>query len=338
MYVEMWEPREIRYPYPMVFIQGAGGQSNVALLMTPDGRPGWAYDFVDRGYTVYMMDYPTWGRSAYVPGLDGQIAPPRSGPLMSEIWTQATQPSPTATEPGPDGRGPTWPQFSKYRAWPSDHPNSGRMGDPVFDYFAKTELHQAAGNAEAARDAIVQLLDLIGKPVVLLLHSGIAQTGWNVADLRPHLVKGIVAAEPVSPPMVNAERRLPERYTPGRLWGVTSLPIAYHPPIVDASELRTVRQQTADGPELIPCWIQQEPARKLINLQHIPVLNVAGEASYHRPYAHCTAKWLNQAGVKTTFVGLEQVGLRGHGHQFMSERDSDGIARFFMDWLEKNIR
>jgi len=321
-----------------VFIQSGGGQSNIALLQTPDGRPGWAYDFVNQGYTVYMMDYPGNGRSTYIPGVDGNITPPRSGPLMSEIWTQSTPPSPDKTEPGPDGHGPPWPQFKKYSAWPSDHPNKGKMGDPVFDYYAKTELHAAGGNGQIAIDDMVELLDLIGQPVILLLHSGQASSGWNVADLRPKLVKGIVAAEPVSPPMENTERRAPGTYTPGRLWGVTNSAIAYDPPVKDASELKTVRQDKADGPDLIPCWIQQEPARKLVNLQSIPVLNVAGEASYHRPYAHCTAKWLNQAGVKTTFVGLEEVGLVGNGHQMMSEKNSDGIAKYFMTWLEKNVR
>ncbi len=63
MYVEVWVPKEIRYKYPIVFIQSGGGQTNVALLQTPDGRPGWAYDFVNRGYTVYMLDLPARGRS-----------------------------------------------------------------------------------------------------------------------------------------------------------------------------------------------------------------------------------------------------------------------------------
>jgi hypothetical protein len=47
---------------------------------------------------------------------------------------------------------------------------------------------------------------------------------------------------------------------------------------------------------------------------------------------------INQAGVKTTFVGLEEVGLVGNGHQTMSEKNSDGIAKYFMTWLEKNVR
>lgn len=338
MYVEVWVPKEVRYPYPILFVGEGGGQTSTAMLQTPDGRPGWAYDFVNQGYTVYMMDFPGRGRSAFIPGLDGQLVPPRAGPHMEEIWTQTRVPSPEKTEPGPDGHGAPWPQFSKYSAWPSDHPNKGKMGDPVFDYFAKTEQQALTGPAaNLAVDGLVELVDLIGQPVVMILHSGVASYGWVAADRRPKLVKGIVAAEPVSPPIENAERRAPGHYTPGRLWGVTNLPVAYDPPVKEASELRTVRQTQPDGPGLIPCWIQREPARKLVNLQAIPVLNVAGEASYHRPYAHCTAKWLNQAGVKTTFVGLEEVGLVGNGHQFMVEKNSDGIAKYFMSWLEKNV-
>ena len=141
--------------------------------------------------------------------------------------------------------------------------------------------------------------------------------------------------EPVAPPIENAERG---STGPARAWGLTNLAVHYDPPIQDASELQTVRQDKSDGPDLIPCWIQKEPARKLVNLQGIPVLDVSGEASYHRPYAHCVANWLNQAGVKTTFVNLEDVGLPGNGHQMMSEKNSAGIAKYLLSWIEKNVR
>jgi pimeloyl-ACP methyl ester carboxylesterase len=327
MYVEVWVPKDIRHPYPIVFVTGGGGQGPYSLIQTPDGRPGWAYDFVNQGYTVYMMDYPGTGRSAYVPGVDGTVTPPRSGPLMEEVWSGGR---PAATPQS------SWPQAKKYTQWPSDAPNKGKMGDPVFDYFAKTELQSVTNpnNAQIISDAVVQLLDLIGQPVVLMVNSGVASSGWVIADARPKLVKGILAAEPVAPPVENAERG---STGPGRLWGVTSLPIHYDPPIKDPSELRPVREEKTDGPDLIPCWIQQEPAHKLVNLQGIPVLEVSGEASYHRPYSHCVAKWLNQAGVKASYVRLEDVGLPGNGHQMMSEKNSAGIAKFFMSWLDKNV-
>ena len=56
MYVEVWVPKNIRHPYPVVLMTGGGGQGAYSLIETPDGRPGWAYDFVRQGYTVYMMD------------------------------------------------------------------------------------------------------------------------------------------------------------------------------------------------------------------------------------------------------------------------------------------
>jgi len=327
MYVETWVPKKIRYKYPILFIQAGGGETNVALLQTPDGRPGWAYDFVNRGYTVYMMDLPARGRSAYVPGADGDLLPPRSGPLMEEVWSGARPPSTPQS---------SWPQATKHTQWPGDGPNKGKMGDPIFDYFAKTDSQSPTGKdmEELSAKDIVELVDLIHEPVILLLHSGVAPAGWLVADARPKLVKGIIAAEPIAPPIENAERGATG---PGRLWGLTNLPMTYDPPVKDAAELHPVRQDEADGPDLIPCWVQKEPAHKLVNLEAIPVLNVSGEASYHRPYSHCIAKWLNQAGVKTKYVNLEDVGIRGNGHQFMSEKNSAEISKFFMDWLEKNV-
>ncbi len=338
MYVEVWVPKKIRHPYPVVFMTGGGGQGAYALMQTPDGRPGWAYDFVRQGYTVYMMDYPGQGRSAYIPGVDGGLAPPRSGPLMEEVWSGGRPPSTAAS---------SWPQAKKYTQWPSDAPNKGKMGDPVFDYFAKTELQVVTypnprtpataitlQQEKRTVDAVEQLLDLIAQPVILVVNSGVATSGWVVADERSKLIRGIIAVEPVAPPIENAERGATG---PGRLWGLTNLPVRYDPPIKDASELQTVRQDKPDGPDLLACWIQKEPARKLANLAAVPVLNVSGEASYHRPYAHCIAKWLNQAGVKTTFVRLEDVGLPGNGHQMMSEKNSAGIARFLQSWIEKNV-
>src|SRR5262245_522880 len=46
MYVEVMVPKQIRSPYPIVLIHGAA-QTGVDWLVTPDGRPGWAYNFLD---------------------------------------------------------------------------------------------------------------------------------------------------------------------------------------------------------------------------------------------------------------------------------------------------
>jgi pimeloyl-ACP methyl ester carboxylesterase len=341
MYVETWVPKKIRHPYPIVFIAWSVGQDEYELMQTPDGRPGWAYDFVNQGYTIYMMDFPGLGRAGFIPGIDGQPTPQRSTNLIEEIWTGGRSPASDWSKEQHVRENRVqefadWPQWKKESQWPGEN-GKGKKGEPAFDYYAKMEVHAVSKfdlEGKDNLDDIVQLLDMIGKPVILLLNSGSA-VAWLVADTRPQLVKAIVAAEPNSPPIVSAERG---STGPGNVWGVTRTFIHYDPPITDAKELHAVRQESADGPELLPCWVQSEPAHKLTNLQAIPVLNVTGEASYHRPYAHCEAKWLNQAGVKTTFVKLEDVGLPGNGHQMMSEKNSAEIAKFFMSWLDRTVR
>lgn len=329
MYVEVMVPKKIRHPYPVLFIAGGAGQTAVTVLQTPDGRPGWAYDFLNAGYTVYVMDFPGRGRSIFFPNsdADGKISPPRTSPLMEEVWSGGRPPSTPQS---------TWPQYTKEDQFPGDGPKRGKMGDPIFDQFAATEVTTVLGGKieQYTRDALIQLVDLIGQPVILLLHSGVSTSGWELADARPKMIKGIVATEPVAPPIENAERG---STGPGRLWGVTNLPVRYDPPVKDPSELQPVRQDKADAPDLIPCWVQKEPAHKLVNLAQIPVLDASGEASYHRPYAHCVAKWLNQAGVKTDYVRLEDVGLRGNGHIMMAEKNSAEIAKYLQSWIEKNV-
>src|SRR4029450_11098088 len=69
VYVEVMGPRQSRSPYPIVFLHGAG-QTGVDWLQTPDGRPGWAYNFLEMGYVVYLQDFTARGSSTSVPGVD----------------------------------------------------------------------------------------------------------------------------------------------------------------------------------------------------------------------------------------------------------------------------
>jgi len=84
--------------------------------------------------------------------------------------------------------------------------------------------------------------------------------------------------------------------------------------------------------------LQAEPARKLVALQGIPVMIFAAESSYHAMYDHCTAKYLNQAGVRTDYIRLVDAGIRGNGHMVMIEKNNLEIAALIARWLEKNVR
>jgi pimeloyl-ACP methyl ester carboxylesterase len=327
MYVEVMVPKQIRSPYPVVFLHGAG-QTGVDWLQTPDGRPGWAYNFLEMGYVVYLQDFPARGRSQYVPGVDGT-----PGNLNLNIRTVA-QLEETFTAAATKG---DYPQAKKHTAWPG----SGVKGDKVFDDFTKTQVQFLAGPAQErmTRDANIALLDMINTPVILLTHSQGGSFGWLVADARPNLVKAIVTLEPAAPPIRGVDQAKVTYAAGGGLsWGVANNPITYEPAITDAKELQTVLETQAPAPDKVPCYVQQEPARKLKNLQNIPVLFMVGEGSYHRIYDHCLAKWLNQAGVKTEYVEMETAGLRGNGHMMMLERNSADIAKYIGQWIAKTAR
>jgi pimeloyl-ACP methyl ester carboxylesterase len=178
MYVEVMVPRQIRSPYPVVFLHGAG-QTGVDWLLTPDGRPGWAYNFLEMGYVVYLQDFPARGRSQYVPGVDGT-----AGQLNLNIRT-AENLEETFTAMAARGN---YPQAKKHTQWPG----SGRIGDKVFDHFTKTQVQFLAGGRQETltRDANIALLDMINTPVILLTHSQGGAFGWLAADARPNLELG----------------------------------------------------------------------------------------------------------------------------------------------------
>jgi pimeloyl-ACP methyl ester carboxylesterase len=326
MYVEVMVPKQIRSPYPVVFLHGAG-QTGVDWLQTPDGRPGWAYNFLDMGYVVYLEDYPARGRSQYVPGVDGTAERPnlniRTAPNLEEMFTASA------------ARG-DFPQAKKHNQWPG----TGRIGDSVFDKFAKTQVQFLGGGRQdvLTRDANIALLDMIGTPVILLTHSQGGAFGWLIADARPNMVKAIVTVEPAAPPIKGVDAaKLAYTDGGGLSWGVTGSAIAYEPAIGNPSELQTVLEDKAE-PGKVACYAQKEPARKLKNLRNIPVLFLNGEGGYHRIYDHCLAKWLNQAGVHTEYVELEKVGLTGNGHMMMLEKNSAEIAKYMGSWLAKTAK
>jgi hypothetical protein len=123
-----------------------------------------------------------------------------------------------------------------------------------------------------------------------------------------------------------------------RAWGLADIRLTYDPPVQSAAELAPVREANADGTDLAICWKQPEPARKLVNLQGIPILIVTTESSQHAVYDHCTSKYLMQAGVKNTFMRLEEQGIRGNGHMVMLERNSGQVAALLQKWISSNIR
>jgi pimeloyl-ACP methyl ester carboxylesterase len=323
MYVQFQVPAKRRSPYPVVMIHG-GGQTGVNFVSTPDGRRGWADYFLSQGYATYVVDQPSRGRSGLFK-IYGRTANRNTESIAARF---------SAPE-----NVKQWPQAELHTQWPG----GGESGDPSFDQFYASQVESMTDTAQLEslmREAGAALLDRIG-PAILLTHSQGGPLGWTIADARPKLVKAILSIEPNGAPVYEVRfKGAPEWFEDEamtRPWGITRGPMTLSPPAKDASELKFVRQDKADGPGLTRCWLQANPPRELVNLKDIPILIVTAEASYHAPYDHCTSKFLRQAGVEHDFVRLADVGIRGNGHMMMLEKNNLEIAAFLRDWLEKRV-
>ncbi|KAJ7781660.1 alpha/beta-hydrolase [Mycena metata] len=231
-------------------------------------------------------------------------------------------------------RSPWQPSQSHFTAavLHTQWPGNGSMGDPTFDKFFASivpSLNSSTEEAQKINDAGSLLLDQIG-PVIVITHSQAGPFGWDLANSRPNQVKAIVALEPAGPPFINA---IFPPFTPARIFGVTDIPIAYDPPISSPSELVPAVVNQIQG---VTCFEQKAPARKLVNLLHIPVLTVTSESSYHAQYDNCTVNYLRQAGVNVEHIRLENVGIHGNAHMFFMEKNGIQVANeVIQPWIAK---
>jgi pimeloyl-ACP methyl ester carboxylesterase len=325
MYVEYFIPKTLSHPLPIVMIHG-GSQTGTNFTGTPDGREGWAQYFVRRGHAVYVVDQVARGRSAHFSQSQGKVA---------DANLKRTEQRFTAPE-----NSNLWPQAKLHTQWPG----AAQAGDPIFDQFYASQFPSLSSfpkQQELNTAAGIALFDKIG-PAVLMIHSQSGTFIWPIADARPNLVKAVIAVEPNGPPVYETEfKGAPDWFADmgkKKLSGLGEMALTYDPPLKDGEELSFVRQDKPDGPDLVRCWQQAEPARKLKNLAGIPMVIVMSEASYHASYDHCTANYLTQAGVRNTMIKLGDAGIHGNGHMMMLEKNNLEISAFLRRWEQDNAR
>ena len=126
IYVEKLIPPKPTQEHPLVFMHGTG-QTATNFLDTPDGRTGWASFFLSYGYTIYLSDQPSRGRSPWLP-TTGTMAS-SSTSLIEQLFT-----SPSSHK--------IWPQSKLHTQWPG----AGKVGDPIFDAFYASQVQYQADN------------------------------------------------------------------------------------------------------------------------------------------------------------------------------------------------
>jgi pimeloyl-ACP methyl ester carboxylesterase len=328
MYVEYFIPAKIKAPYPIVMIHG-NFQNGTVYLGTPDGREGWAEYFLRQGYPVYIVDQVARGRSPYNAAADGPL---------DTISVDMMEHRFTAVE-----RFNLYPQAHLHNQWPG----TGLPGDPFFDELHMSQSPSLISDSliidSANRRNGVALLRKIG-PAILLTHSRSGDFGWEIADDAPELVKAVVSVEPWGPPfyrpIVESIQEIFGGSTEGlreARWGLTVDPLTYDPPVKDLSDLAPKREDKAQGPDLARCWFPSTP-HKLPHLVGIPEAIVAGEASFHSAFDHCTSQYLTRAGVANDLILLGDHGVHGNTHMMMIEKNNLAIARVIADWISSHVK
>lgn len=194
LYVEYQIPEERTRATPVVLIHGGGGQG-LDWGTTPDGRPGWRTLLVQQGYAVYTVDRPGHGRS---PRTLAEMAAPVEVGLL-----------PSAEVLGALFAGRDDPSHTQW-------PGTGEVDDSALLQLLASQRQpwfDLARDHALMRHGGAELLDRIG-PAVIIASSAGGPAAWQLADVRPDLVRAVVALEPLG---INGPFQME--------WGISAAPL-----------------------------------------------------------------------------------------------------------------
>jgi pimeloyl-ACP methyl ester carboxylesterase len=233
VYVEHWIPASVRHPFPVVLIHGGYGQGT-DWISTPDGRRGWASQFLEQGYRVYVVDRPGQGRNPHQPFVHGLYD--AQAPTFENV----------ARAIGGAAAGTT----AAHTQWPG----TGQADDPAIAQVVAS-LDQPMGNNAITqnlwRSRGALLLDEIG-PSILMTHGDGSVFAWVTAQDRPSLVKGIVAVEQDAQAAQSLQGLAAT--TPALLAKLSSVPIAIV--TADASSSNATDPGAADALRQAGCTVE----------------------------------------------------------------------------------
>lgn len=312
MFVEAYVPAEPTQPYPIILFHGAG-QTNLNWLITPDGRKGWADYFVEQGYTVYLAEQPSRGRSAYHYDTDNPLIFHDLADLHKRFVS--------------DKGG--WPQSEKHTQWPG---YGEETEEEIFTEFARSQVEYLPSNRKSQELVLACMEELfsITGPAILLTHSQAGPFGWNALDRYPDMVKAVVALEPSGPPF-GLDLTCPK----AKNYGISELPLHFVPEIHTPEDFALELLQAPES-DLRDGWIMKD-IHRLPGFDGTPILLLVSESSYHAQFDHLTSAFLTQAGVHHDFVRLPDQGIYGNGHMMMLEKNNLEISAWIHQWLQKAI-
>ncbi len=182
---------------PVIMMPGYGLASDI-YLETPDGREGWAMQFIQAGHPVYLVEPANSTRAGINPEiLNAHIKGRESEPAQLFTWAQEL----TWTR---FGFGPAEGEFFADGRMPKDN------FDQLVKMFTPTQVENVDGPAIITYGlahnllGMKELIEMIG-PSILLVHSATGVPGFVYTTQNPNDILAVINIEPVGCPAANAE-------------------------------------------------------------------------------------------------------------------------------------
>lgn len=182
---------------PVVMMPGYGLASDI-YLETPDGREGWAMQFIQAGYPVYLVEPANSTRAGINPEiLNAHIRGRESAPAQLFTWAQEL----TWTR---FGFGPSEGVFFDDARMPRD------SFDQLVKMFTPTQVENVDGPSiiiyglQHNLQGLEELSEKIGRSI-LLVHSATGVPGFTYAANNPASIAAIINIEPVGCPAASVE-------------------------------------------------------------------------------------------------------------------------------------
>jgi len=178
------KPDKVTAKFPVIMVPGHNLSSYI-YLATPDGRDGWAQQFADAGYEVYVINDPKFdfSRGFEVDGFSDvpEHGAPAANPNAQQAWGQDI-----------------WRRWGFGTSEGNAYPDSKFPSDDFEDFSDHYPWLSSAATTSFA-DAITTLLEGVG-PAIILAHSAGGPQGVTAAKAHPELTAGLVLVEPTGPP------------------------------------------------------------------------------------------------------------------------------------------
>ena len=202
---------------------------------------------------------------------------------------------------------------------------------------------QPSGDEVAA--ALVELIDAVGGPVVLVVHSMSAAFGYRIAFHHRSLLRALVALAPAPPGDIQPEPVVLEQH-PDRVV-VQGQPLVWELPLtgwwqpgpefVEKKLVGTSLRFPSEHLDVLRAQTVPIPAGLLVERQNVNGAQVhIGDQPVDLDEA--TAHWLSAHGGHVQFVVLDGDQLGGNGHMLMQETNSGEILELVEQWLGGVVR